>query len=205
MPAFPYANVYLGFVMMYNATGDRAVDCELAWSPDSVKWERVAPGTPFIPRGAKGSCDSACTYAQAGPPILRDGKLMIFYGGSATPHRGWKRHCLTCLARLRPDGFAGYEPSEPGGKGLVTTQPLACSGEPLRVSADAKGGALRVAVLDAEGYGLGDCEPVADNVTDAIVKWKGGRDLSALKGKAVRLQFELQSARLYAYSGLSPR
>ena len=26
----------------------RAVDCELAWSPDSITWRRVAPGTPFF-------------------------------------------------------------------------------------------------------------------------------------------------------------
>lgn len=51
MPAFPYANGYLGFVMMYHAGTDRTVDCQLCWSPDSVRWERVAPGVNFIPRG----------------------------------------------------------------------------------------------------------------------------------------------------------
>ena len=45
MPSFPYANVYLGYVMMYNATGDRTVDCELAWSPDAVRWQRVCPAS----------------------------------------------------------------------------------------------------------------------------------------------------------------
>ena len=54
MPSFPYANVYLGYLMMYNPGTDRSVDCELAWSPDSVQWQRVCPGAPIIPRGPAG-------------------------------------------------------------------------------------------------------------------------------------------------------
>lgn len=202
MPAFPYANVYLGYVMMYHAGTDRTVDCELVWSPDSVRWRRVQPGTPFIPRGPKGSYDSACIYAPAGPPIVRDGQIWIYYGGSAAVHRGWKRDCLPCLARLRVDGFAGYQPAKPGARGTITTAPMRCTGDPLRVSADARGGALRAAVVDAEGLGLDDCEPITDDVTDGVVRWRSGRKLSDLKGKVVRLKFELSSATLYAFDGL---
>jgi hypothetical protein len=202
MPAFAYGNCYVGFVMMYNAGSDRVVDCELVWSPDSVKWSRVCPGTPFIPRGAQGSYDSSCIYAQANPPVIQDGRLLIYYGGSNVVHRGWKRHCLPCLARLRADGFAAYEPADAAAKGTLTTKPMLCTGDPLRVSADAKGGALRVAVLDADGMNLDDCEPIADDVTDAPVKWKTGKDLSALKGKPIRLRFELSAAKLYAFDGV---
>lgn len=202
MPAFPYANVYLGFVMIYNVGTDRSVDCELTWSPDGISWERVAPGTPFIPRGPKGTYDSGCIYAQAGPPVLRDGRLWIYYGGSAAVHTGWKRHCLPSLARLRPDGFAAYTPEQPGGAGSLTTQPMLCTGEPLRLSADAHGGSIRVAVLDAKGFAATDCQPVRANVTGGIVGWQGGKDLSALKGRVVRLRFDLRGARLYAFSGL---
>lgn len=201
MPAFAYANGYLGFVMMYNAGTDRTVDCELAWSPDTVKWERVLPGTPLIPRGPPGSCDAGCIYAQAGPPVVRDGRMWIYYGGSTAVHRGWKRHCLPCLARLRVDGFAGYEPVEPGRPGTLVTQPMTVGG-PLRVSADAAGGSLRAEVLDTPGYGLADCQPITADVTDAAVAWKGGRDMSALAGKKVRLKFELTGAKLYAIGGL---
>jgi hypothetical protein len=202
MPSFPYANVYLGYVMMYRAQAGRTVDCELAWSPDSVQWQRVCPGKPLVPRGPAGSCDSKCIYGPAGPAIAQDGKLLIYYGGSDFPHQGWKRHCLPCLARLRMDGFAGYEPAQPGRTGAVVTQPMLATGEPLRVSADAQGGSLRVAVLDAEGYALDDCQPITANVTDGVVRWKGDKDLAALKGKTVRLKFELDKATLYAVSGL---
>jgi len=202
MPSFAYANVYLGFLMLINTGSNTNVDCELTWSPDTVQWHRVNPGAHFIPHGPPGSHDGGCIYAQAGPPILKDGRLMIFYGGSTHLHIGRKRHCLPCLAWLRPDGFAAYEPAEAGRTGTVTTQPMLCSGEPLRVSADARGGAIRVAVLDEEGFELERCQPVTENATDLEVQWKGGKSLSSLQGKTVRLRFELDAARLYAFSGL---
>jgi hypothetical protein len=200
-PNVAYANVYLGFLMMINTGSNTNVDGELTWSPDSVTWHRVNPGSQFIPHGPKGSYDWGCIYAQAGPPILKDGRLMIFHGGSTQLHIGRKRHCLPCLAWLRVDGFAGYEPG-PGGKGRVTTQPLLGVGEPLRLSADAQGGTIRVAVLGEDGFELDRCQPVTGNVSDAEVGWQGGKSFAALKGKIVRLQFELDVARLYAFSGL---
>ena len=103
------------------------------------------------------------------------------------------------LAHLRQDGFAAMEPVGVGGAGTVITRPLECVGSVLRVSADAIGGAVRAAVLGVDGLALGDCEPITGNVTDGIVTWRGGRDLLALIGQRVRLCFELQSARLYAF------
>jgi len=202
MPAFPYAGGYLGFVMIYHAGTDRTVDCELCWSPDSVQWRRVFPGVAMIPRGPAGSYDAGCIYAQAGSPVAKDGRLMIFYGGSTAVHRGWKRHCLPCLARLRVDGFAGYAPTEPGRAGSVVTAPMVATEEPLTISADAAGGAIRVEVLDAPGYGLADCEPITGDVTDGTVVWKGGKSLASLSGRTVRLKFDLAGATLYAFRGL---
>ncbi len=196
LPVFPYANGYLGFVMMYHALLDRAVDCELAWSPDTVNWTRLAPGTPFIPRGAKGTYDSACIYAPSGPAIAQDGKLLIFYGGDFTPHQGWKRHCLPCLARVRVDGFAGYEAVTPGSEATVLTQPVLVTG-PIQVSADVRG-SLRVSVVDEPGFADA---VVSGDVTDGEVKWPG-HDAATLRGKLVRLKFTLRDAKLYAFRGV---
>jgi hypothetical protein len=204
MPAFPYADGYLGWAMMYNLGPGRTVDCELAWSADSMHWKRVFPGRPFLPRGPNGSYDAACIYAQAGPPVLHDGKLLLYYGGSVTKHAGWKRSCLPCLARLRVDGFACYEPIAADKEGFVVTQPLRCTGDDLRVNADAKGGSLRVAVLDSEGFASQDCPPITGDVLDGVVRWRGGKSLAQLKGRTVRLRFELRTTRLYAFSGAEP-
>ena len=199
MPVFRYGNVYLGLVTIFNTRSD-LVDCELAWSPDTVHWHRVCAGTPLIPRGAKGSYDASCIYAAA-YPILRDGQLLLYYGGSEGSHGDWaaRRKASLCLARLRTDGFAAIEPVNSNEPGVVVTRPIKCVGKKLHVSADAAGGSLRVAVLDAEGFGLDDCLPINANVTDGVVKWQGGRDLASLRGKPIRLKFELRRAKLYAF------
>ncbi|MFZ2281449.1 MAG: M15 family metallopeptidase [Prosthecobacter sp.] len=197
MPVFRYGSIYLSFLMMYHVGSGRSVDCELAWSHDGQQWQRVAPGTPFIPRGAKGSYDSECIYAMAGPPILKDGKLMIFYGGDDFPHTGWKRHCLPCLATLRPDGFAGYTPTEDSKPSHVLTRTLRLTSEPVRITADvAAGGSLRVVAMDEQGKVLDTAEPVSMAVTDAALKWNKG----ALQAPTARFKIELDHAVLYAIS-----
>lgn len=199
---FEYGNGYLGWAMMYAADGPKSVDCELVWSPDGVAWTRVFPGKPFIARGGKGTSDAMCVYAQANPPVLVDDRLLVFYGGSETPHVGWKRHCLPCLAKLRPNGFAGYEPAEPGKAAIIHTRLLKCVGEPLRVSADAGSAGIRIAVVGEPGFTLADCLPVKANVTDGEVRWKGGKSLADLNGKRVRLRVEIAAGRLYSLRGV---
>lgn len=197
LPVFPYANLYLGFVMMYHVGKGRAVDCELAWSHDGVRWQRVAPGVPFIPRGAPGSYDSQCIYAQAGPAIEQDGRLLIYYGGSDFPHLGWKRHCLPALARLRIDGFAGFEAVNTDAPAVLTSAPLVIARESLTLSADATGGRVTVAVLDEGGHVLAESEAITGDVTDFPLALA----VKPLVGRTVRLRFTLHRARLYAFGG----
>ncbi len=196
MPTFPYANVYLGLIMVINTDSD-TVDSELAWSSDTVHWERVCPGTSLIPRGVYGSYDWGCIYA-AGNPIVKDGEIKLYYGGNNGMHGNW-RDGFFCLAHLRVDGFACMEVVNPRTTGIVVTNPIQCVGKDLQISADAAGGSLRVAVMDADGFGLDNCCPVYTNVTDGAIEWRDGRDLSQFIGKPIRLQFELNAARLYAF------
>ena len=197
LPVFQYGNVYLGYVMMYNVGLGRTVDCELAWSPDGIRWERVAPGQPFIPRGAKGTYDSECIYAQAGPATEQDGQLLIYYGGSDVPHLGWKRHCLLSLARLRTDGFAGYEAADRRQKAVLTTRPLRIASPRLTVSADAAEGSVLIEYLDGQNRVLAKSPLLRGDVTDQPV----ALDLTAYVGKVGRLRFTLDRARLYAFGG----
>lgn len=197
LPAFPYANLYLGYVMMYHRGRDHTVDCELAWSPDGLRWQRVAPGVPFLPRGAPGSYDSQCIYAQAGPAIAQDGQLLIYYGGSDFPHKGWKRHCLLSLARLRLDGFAGYEPADPRRPAVLTTAPVILAARSLTLSADAAAGRIDVEVLDPNDRVLARATGVTGDLTDHPV----AMDLQPYLGRTVRVRFTLSRARLYAFGG----
>lgn len=197
LPVFRYANLYLGLAMMFDTKTD-LVDCELAWSPDTVAWHRVCPGESLIPRGPKGSYDWGCVYAAAYPVIRKD-EIFLYYGGSNGLHTSW-RDGFFCLARLRPDGFAGYGTESAAATGTLVTRPFACTGGRLRVSADAQGGQLRVSVLDAEPFAMDRCSRVSRNVTDQEVRWTGVRDLRQLEGKQIRLRFELRAAKLYSFS-----
>ncbi len=47
MQIFRCGDIYLGLLMIIRLAEDR-VHCELTWSPDALKWERIDPGTPLI-------------------------------------------------------------------------------------------------------------------------------------------------------------
>ena len=164
---------------------------------EPVRCQRVCPDVPLLPRGPAGSVDSYCLYAAA-YPIVRDGGVRLSYGGGNAPHGGWRATGFG-LARMRVDGFAGMKTTERDGIGTIVTKPIPCTGKGLRVNVDAAKGALRVGVLDAGRRGLADCRPITADATDGIVMWQGGKDLAALKGKKIRLRFELKSATLYAF------
>ena len=138
-----------------------------------------------------------CIYAAA-CPIIRDSEIRLYYGGNNAPHTTW-RDGFFCLARLRPDGFAGMEPVKPDATGVIVTKPIVCAGKELRISADVAGGSVRVGVEGEKGLSLDDCEPVSANVTDGVVRWKEGLNLTQFVGKTIRLRFELRAATLYAF------
>jgi len=198
MPVFRYADVYLGLVMIFRPKPNR-VHCELTWSGDTVKWHRIDKGTPLIPNSEKkGDYDWGCAYAAAYPVFL-DGEIRLYYGASNGTHNGWRDGFLA-LATLRPDGFAGYQPAEKGKAATVTTRPLVRSGKSLRITADAKGGSVKLTVLDAKGKTLLTAKSITGNVTNAPVAFLEGADFSKLRDKRVKLKFELTKAKLYTFA-----
>ena len=198
LPVFRYADIYLGYAMIYDLGKGRTVDCELAWSPDGLEWERVLPGIPLIPRGPKGSYDSECIYAMAGPPVAEDGNLMIYYGGDDFPHTGWKRDCLPCLARLPLDHFAGYEPEQTDKTAIITTRPLRLTGAGLGITA--VGGSVKVKAIDPSGAVVAVAGPVSGDLHEAPLDWTSGGDM-VKAGAALRFRFELEKATLFAIDG----
>lgn len=201
MTPFRYGSGWLAYVMIYHPGKDRSVDCELAWSPDSLNWRRLLPGTAFLPRGPKGSYDSECLYAMAGPPVMQDGRLLIYYGGDDYPHTGWKRHCLPCVARLPVDRFAGYAAESEPGPGRLLSRPLVLTEEPIRMSTDvAEGGFLRVTALNDEDAPVAEADVPVGSASEAELNWKG-EGLAAKAGDRLRFRVELSRATLWALSG----
>ena len=115
MPIARYGGVYLGFLMILDMAADR-VACELAWSADTVAWQRIEPGHALIPNSeTAGDYDWGCVYAAA--PVFTKNEIRLYYGASNGPHTNWRDGFLA-LATLRPDGFAGYETVAPEHKGI---------------------------------------------------------------------------------------
>ncbi len=192
MPVFHHGGVYLGLLAVHDQISDRAWT-ELAWSPDSTVWHRIAPGTALIPcSSTELAYDYGCVYACASPVFL-DNEIRLFYGGSDWLHFGWRNGCLA-LATLRPDGFAGLEQERTHEPAKIQTAPLPYRGEDLRISADiAQGGSVECRLLDMAGDLIASGE-LRRTSTDALV-------LLGRKSwpKQVRIGFALTSAKLYSF------
>ncbi len=200
MPVVRHAGVYIGLVGLFDIEASRQW-CELAWSPDSIKWHRIQPGKPLIPNGpVMGDYDWGCIFAS--PPIFKKDEIQLFYGANNGRFMAW-RDGFFCLARLRPDGFAGYEQIAGGSNktGSLTTKPVSVVGNALCVSADvAPSGYVKVTALDKDNKRLAEGELITKTVTDAEVQWKKGFSLKTLKGKEIKLKFELRESKIYSFS-----
>lgn len=133
---------------------------------------------------------------------VRKDKILLYYGANNGRFMGW-RDGFFCLARLRPDGFAGYEQIEGGSNktATITTRPVLAVADSLRLSADvATSGYVKVTLFDKEKKELTESELIAKTVTDAEVQWPEGFSFRSLKGSEIRLRFELRDARLYSFS-----
>ena len=199
MPIFRHGSLYLGLPVIHNQETDRAWT-ELAWSPDTIEWHRVCPGSPLIPNGdLVGDYDWGCAYSAA-YPILHNDEILFYYGGSNWLHFGW-RDAYLCLARLRTDGYASYEQVSPREPGVIATVPMEASGQILRINADVSDIGTATVRLRAESDGslIAESVPMRERATDAEVQWRDDFTLSSVAGKKVSIEFTINGARLFSF------
>jgi hypothetical protein len=104
---------------------------------------------------------------------------------------------------LRTDGFVSVQAGYEGGEFL--TRPLLFEGDELELNFSTSAvGSVRVEIQDAEGralpgYGLEDCPEIFGDEIEGVVRWDGGRGLSSLAGRPVRLRFAVKDADIYAF------
>ena len=204
MQVWRCGGVYLGIVSVFYWQEDRN-HLELAWSPDTIHWERICPGQDLVPHGELGEHDGGCRYA-AMRPILDGDRVRVYYGGSTGRHNADRvGDSALCLATFRRDRFSGLAPAR-GHRGSLLTTPLRVESAALTLNADARGGEVLVEVCDESGQALDgfaaeDCVGLRD--TDALagrVSWREGRDLRTLVCRNVRLRVILRNAEAYALS-----
>jgi len=195
MPVFRHAGVYLGLVAIHAQRPVDRVWTELAWSPDSMQWHRIAPGKALIPCSDKIlDYDYGCVYACAYPVFL-DNEIRLYYGGSDYHHFGWRTGNLS-LATLRPDGFAGYEQESKDESAIITTTAIPYAGQSIRITADVEeGGSIKVSIIGHEGQDSVAAGTASNTVTDGPLEWN--KEINADK---IWLKFELNNAKLYSFS-----
>ncbi len=196
MPVIPYAGVYLGLPAVFDEQSDR-VHTELAWSPDTIHWHRINPGSPLIPNATKkGDYDWGTAYASR--PIVTSNGIRLYYGGCDRGHFDWRDGYL-CLATTGLDRFAGFEPIDTNDTAIVETPALPFSSR-LRMTADALGGSIIVMAIDADGSIVATSDSVNDNVNGSLVSWTDSSlPILELVGQPESLRFRVDNARLYSF------
>ena len=212
MIVFPAAGIYIGLLGMMDFPQDPKVSnmgvtqhVELAWSPDSVTWHRIAEGTPFIghtsadeQRYGTMPYDWGTIFPSA--PIFLDNEVRIYYGAGDWFFFDWRKGYLA-LATIRPDRWAGYEPLSAQSTAEITTSQFEFDGQNIAITADVgEGGSVLVSVLNKEGGEPAIAEPVYATVTDGQTIWVEKRGLKAFSGRPIRLRFQLRKAKLYSFS-----
>ena len=206
---FKWAGIYLGIVMVYEATSmAQRVRCKLAWSDEATRqraWQWVdaggLEGADFIPLGSGGAetFDSHICFAAA-VPISSGGRELLYYMGGNGPHSGARNSSLG-LATLRADGYAALTADGPTGHdaGSVFTVPILCTGPTLLATVDVLpvGGSVQIGCIEDPDVDADKALPIQTNVTDAPVSFRGGGNFSSLVGKMVILELRLQRASVY--------
>lgn len=104
----------------------------------------------------------------------------------------------------RKDGFVSVRGGPQSGELLTRPIVLGKLAERLVLNfRTADGGSARVGLETADGkkiagYALEDCSPLTGDAIHKSVSWEEGADVSSLKGKTVRLRFQLKRADLFS-------
>jgi hypothetical protein len=204
---------------MYQESERSETETHLAVSRDGLHWERTWDRKPFIPRGPEGSYDHGQVEPGTSPPLEVGDDLLIYYYASP---KGQSEPVVTetsvAVCRLRKDRFVGQWADNLTGY-LVTRQFL-LEGSKLEINCVSnlapytqRDWGIRVEILEPPdgksqatrwekripGFTLEECDNVRKDALAHTVSWQGKSDLSALKGRAVYLRFEMKKAGLYTF------
>ena len=203
---FNYGNLNVGFLERWPNQGFGAT-CELVCQREGKPWRRVAPGTPFLDIGPEGAFDRTLIYPTHNPPIRLGDQLLIFYtgGGRKTdPKKGIPM--AIGLASISLDRFAALATWCSSRPGRVVTRPVEVTAPRLEVNVESfELSPIRLAISTPEGtmlpgYGFDECHTDYDGQrVYTPVHWQTKPDLSELRGKMIKLHFEIRGAALYAY------
>ena len=166
-------------------------------SRDGVNWDRsfleawARPG-PDPKNWTERSNMTACGLYDPG-----DGEWSLYI----SEHYRHADHRIRRLT-VRKQGFASMHAGATGGE--FTTPPFTFAGKKLLLNyATSAAGSLQIEIQDEHGNplpgrSLANMPELFGDEFEAAAQWKSGSDLTALRGKTVRLRVRLKDADLYA-------
>ena len=190
---YPWApDVYLSFIWRYSGDNDEVRHIDLGVSRDGENWSFFGANW-YIPLGSQ--AEELTLYG-----LIRRGDKIWQYVDEGGAHGGDARRVYYRYTQ-RLDGFVSLDAGP--ATGTATTLPLKFQGNKLVLNIKATGSA-RVAVTDKNGkvipgFDFDDCDRITGDFIEKTVTWKSGKGLKALQGKAVRLRFQMQNAKLYSF------
>ena len=206
MPVFACDGLYIGLPSIYHG-GDTArghfdcVDCELAYSFDTVHWQRIAPGTPFIERSPgvypEGGADCGCIYASV--PVRQGDELMFYYMGGNGRHTNFRETSLM-RATLKAGRLMSLRAGQDGG--TLETAVLDLSPSALTVDAVCGPQGVRAQVCDAGGRPLPgyDFEHSRCDGGDGRLSLRWAEHERLPEARGARIKFALSDARVYSFA-----
>jgi hypothetical protein len=127
-------------------------------------------------------------------------ELYLYYAGYRWGHK--YHHSVDRqigLVKVKRDRFVARRAGDTPGS--LTTPLVTLDADSLALNVDCRDGEVRVQITDAagqplEGFRFGDCSPISADSLAAPVEWQG--KLADLRGKPVRVEFNLRKADLFA-------
>ncbi|MCG3148727.1 MAG: hypothetical protein PCFJNLEI_02172 [Verrucomicrobiae bacterium] len=214
MPIFFYDGWFIGLPWMFDISATETGSlphkyrggkqtAQVAYSLNGWHWQRSLR-EPLFPNGEPGEPDGGCLQPSS-MIRLGDGTLRFYASTSRHEHS----HCppddgYIVSYELRRDGFVYLESD--GGTGIVGTRPLFWLGGEVELNIQAPAGWVRVQVTDPRGqplpgYTFSDSEVLHADRPAWTPTWKDGKTLAALADKMIRIEIQLENARLYALRG----
>ena len=184
----------------------KLTDLELAYSRDGFHWSRPDRTSFLAGTRRDGDWDRAYLHTAATICTIVGDKLYFYYGAWSGKRPGLDDHMYaggaTGVAFLRRDGFVSMDAGETASS--LLTRPIRFGGQYLFINADASHGEIRAEAQDEHGavlpgYSLADCVPFHGDATRQRLTWNNAPDLGGLRGKVVRLRFEIKNAAIYAF------
>lgn len=217
MSVFPNAAGFVGLPTIFHvqqvrpkevlgknqAGDDGPINVQLAHSTDGAHWLRPTQRINLIPLGAHGEFDRGAILGVSNTFVHHGDESWLYYTALNTTHGApvppkqltigraeWRRHGLASLDAGAATAHLEIRP--------FTTP---CSS--LLVNADASRGLLRAALLDKSGhalpgYGLEDCLPLRENLTQSPLRWKSSDKIP--QGTPLRLAIEMTNTQLFSLS-----